>query len=484
VLRLIIVKELREIISSSKFVFTFGICSVLILLAFTLGARGYHVGQAQYDAAISEDRRQLEGETDWLNVTPSVFLAPQPLSYLVPGISNDIGRTIEVRGRGSLRSEGSRFGDQPLLALFRFVDLEFTFQVVLSLLAILFAYDAICGERERGTLRLTFSQSVPRGTYILGKIIGSLLALTVPLLIPLAAGGLILVMMQVPMTARDWTLLAMIITSGMLYIGAILGMSVFVSALTRRSSTAFVFLLSLWVVGVLIVPRASVLLAARSVEVPSTDQILSQMSRLQSQLWREDQKKISDFMREIMVPGGPNSGGEDAEQEMAQRSVNAFNEKFDELANDRQRQIRSLDERLGEERRNRQQSQQSLALGIARISPASTFSLAVSNLAGTSLTLPQEYLNQVSAYQERFAAFQTEKTGRSAGGIRMMIKFGDEEEDEPGPIDPSELPAFVWTPPPTAEVIRAGIFDLSLLGLFNILFFSGAFVAFLRYDVR
>ena len=43
-----------------------------------------------------------------------------------------IGRTIEVQGRGSLRSEGSRFGEEPILAVFRFVDLEFTFQVVLS----------------------------------------------------------------------------------------------------------------------------------------------------------------------------------------------------------------------------------------------------------------------------------------------------------------------------------------------------------------
>ena len=41
-----------------------------------------------------------------------------------------------------------------MLAMFRFIDLEFTFQVVLSLFAILFSYDAVCGERERGTLEI------------------------------------------------------------------------------------------------------------------------------------------------------------------------------------------------------------------------------------------------------------------------------------------------------------------------------------------
>lgn len=481
--KLIVTKELKEIISSTKFATTFGVCSLLIVLAFFMAARGYHVGRAQYDAAVAEDRRQLEGQTEWLDVSPSVFLPPQPLAYLVPGISNDIGRNTEVRGRGGLRPEGSRFGDEPLLALFRFMDLEFTFQIVLSLLAILFAYDAVCGERERGTLRLTFSQAVPRATYILGKLVGSLLALTVPLLIPLAAGALLLPLMGVPMSSRDWLLLSLIVASGMLYIGAILGLSVMVSALTRRSSTSFVLLLSLWVVGVLIVPRASVLLAARSVEVPSMDQLLSQRSRLRAQLWRDDQAVINTFMREQL------SGVRDEEDSMQMQSamqagIAAFNTKFDELAEERQRKLAELDARLTEERRNRQRWQQGLALGIARISPASAFSLAAAHLAGTSLDLPEYYLSQVNAYQERFAAFQKEKTGRSGGGIRLVIRMEGDEEDEPGPIDPAELPAFVFNPPPLGTVLRAGVFDLSLLAFFNLLFFSGAFMAFLRYDVR
>ncbi|MGD8377512.1 MAG: ABC transporter permease [Acidobacteriota bacterium] len=478
--RLILAKELKEILSSTKFAVTFGVCSVLIVLAFFLGARGYHVGRAQYDAARAEARRQMEGETDWLNVSPTVFLPPQPLAYLVPGISNDIGRSTEIRGRGGFRSEGSRFGDEPLLALFRFVDLEFTFQVVLSLLAILFAYDAVCGERERGTLRLTFSQPVPRGTYILGKIGGSLLGLTVPLLIPLAAGALIFQLMGVPMSGADWGRLGLIILAGMLFIGAILGLSVLVSSMTRRSATSFVLLLSLWVFGVLIVPRASVLLAARSVDVPSTDNVLSQRSRLWAQLWREDQETINRFMRDQMdIP-------EDAEDPQAamQAAVAAFNEKFDELAEQRQRKIAALDARLAEERANRQHWQQRLALGLARVSPASTFSLASSELAGTSLELPEYYRDRLGAYQERFAAFQQEKTGRSSGGIRMVVKMGNEEEEEPGPIDLAELPEFVFEPQPVRKVLQGSLLDLSLLAFFNLLFFAGAFVSFLRYDVR
>jgi hypothetical protein len=285
------------------------------------------------------------------------------------------------------------------------------------------------------------------------------------------------------MSGEDWLRLALIIFAGMLFIGAILGLSVLVSALTRNSATSFVLLLSLWVVGVLIVPRASVLLAARSVDVPSTDQLLSQRSRLWAQLWREDQNEISRFMREQMSSPGE-SLDPAAQQAAMQAGVAAFNQKFDDLAEERARKIGALDARLNEERANRQHWQQRLALGLARVSPASTFSLAAARLAGTSLDLQESYRAAVSAYQERFAAFQQEKTGRSGGGMRMVIKMGDDEEEEPGAIDLAELPAFVWEPRPVQEVLSAGILDVSLLAFFNVLFFAGAFLAFLRYDVR
>ena len=187
-LKYIIEKELRDMISSTKFVVTFAICAVLILLAFYTGAQNYRVSQSQYQAAKTENLRQLEGLTDWIMVRNfRIFLPPEPLAALVTGISNDIGRSVTVQGRGELATQDSRFSDEPVFAVFRFLDLDFIFQIVLSLFAILFAYDAINGEKERGTLRLTFANAVARAQYILGKIIGSFLALAVPLVLPVRA---------------------------------------------------------------------------------------------------------------------------------------------------------------------------------------------------------------------------------------------------------------------------------------------------------
>src|ERR1051326_7236398 len=157
-IRLLIEKELKEVINSTKFAITFGVCSLLIMLSFYVGAKNYQLWSRQYEAARSETLTQLQGLTDWFNVQQhTILLPPQPLAALVSGISHDIGRTFEVHGRGQLNADDSRFNEDPIFAVFRFLDLDFIFQIVLSLFAILFAYDSVNGEQERGTLSLAFS---------------------------------------------------------------------------------------------------------------------------------------------------------------------------------------------------------------------------------------------------------------------------------------------------------------------------------------
>jgi len=175
--KLIVEKELREILGSVKFAVTFGISSLLLLLTFYIGARNYQVSTGQYEAARRENMRKLDGLTEWEEVRNfRVYLPPQPVSSLVMGVSNDIGRTSEIRGAGEISARDSKYGEDPVYAVFRFLDLDFIFQIVLSLFAILFAYDAVNGEKERGTLRLTLANAVPRSAYIAGKIAGSFLA--------------------------------------------------------------------------------------------------------------------------------------------------------------------------------------------------------------------------------------------------------------------------------------------------------------------
>ncbi|MEK6757010.1 MAG: ABC transporter permease, partial [Bacteroidota bacterium] len=260
-LKILIEKDLRDIIYSTKFAITFGACAVLLLLSFYVGIRNYQESLREYEAALTADATNISSLTDWRQVQHKVFRKPQPLQVLVNGVTNDVGRTTEMRAQGELSLINSRFSVDPLFAVFRFLDLNFVVIIVFSLFAILFGYDAINGEKEMGTLKLVFANKVSRADFILSKLLGSFLALSVPLLVPLLIGCLMLLGFGVPLSEQEWIRLAFVMVGGMLCFGVFLTLSIMISALVMRSSVSFLLSLVVWIFSVLIVPKGSVLLA-------------------------------------------------------------------------------------------------------------------------------------------------------------------------------------------------------------------------------
>jgi len=201
------------------------------------------------------------------------------------------------------------------------------------------------------------------------------------------------------------------------------------------------------------------------VSVPSVDEVASQKASFRRQLWKESRAEMMDFK--------PSGGGEQAAQE--------FTQMMDSLTDIRESKISEFSGRLNEERHNRQMAQQRVAFALARISPSASLALAASTLAGTSLTLTDHFRDEAAAYQQEYATFLKEKTGVVPGAGMVMIRMGDEE---PEPVDPAALPQFRYSPTPLGETVQTAAVDMGLLAFFNLLFFAGAFTAFLRYDAR
>ncbi|MGE5456980.1 MAG: ABC transporter permease, partial [Methanococcaceae archaeon] len=449
---------------------TFGICSLLILLSFYAGAGNYKVAQERFNASKTENLRQLEGLTDWLQVRQfRIFLPPQPVDAFINGISNDLGKTIEVRGRGELKAEDSLYENDTIFAIFRFIDLDFIFTVVLSLCAILFAYDSINGEKERGTLRLTFSYAVPKDIYISGKIIGACLALLLPLLIPILIGALMLPLLGVPLDFNEAGKLALVIFAGLLLTGTFITLSVMVSSLTQRTSTSFLMLLVIWILAVLIIPRISVITAGSLVSVPAVDEINSQKSRLQAQLWNEDRKAVNAYKPEM------NKG--------MQEAMTAFNKFMQQRADERDKKLQDLSNRLNEDRANKQSSMEKLAFTMARLSPTALFSLASQKAAGTSINLEENFKKSALLYRDTYKKFLKEKTGMNAGGF-MIFRRIEDGQAKPKPINVHEIPEFIYKSASVSENLSKALPDLTLLAIFNLAFFAGSFFSFRKYDPR
>ena len=68
----------------------------------------------------------------------------------------------------------------PFPILLGYLDFLFLVGTVFSLLALLFTFDAVAGEREAGTLRITLANSLPRDLFLWSKLIGGYIVFVVP----------------------------------------------------------------------------------------------------------------------------------------------------------------------------------------------------------------------------------------------------------------------------------------------------------------
>ncbi|MCX6142851.1 MAG: ABC transporter permease subunit [Ignavibacteriales bacterium] len=478
-LKILLEKELRDIIYSTKFAITFAAAAVLVLLSFYVGIRNYQESIHEYESAKTTNAANIAAQTDWHQIQDRVFRKPQPLEILVNGVTNDVGRTTDMRSSGELNLINSRFSVDPLFAVFRFLDLNFVFVIVFSLFAILFGYDAINGEKEAGTLKLVFSNGVARASFILSKLLGSVLALGVPLLVPLLIGCLMLLGFGIPMSGFEWVRLGLVIVAGLLCFGVFLTLSIMVSAMVSRSSVSFLLALVVWIFSVLIIPKGSVLLASQIASVPSIDAVEIQKRKFtadQGQKWLQASQQW--FSSRMSSSASVNDSG----------FVNAMAAFQDSLQKAREDARAEFYSRLDEDWRNKKDWQERWAFGISRVSPTAVFQIAAMNLAGTDVGMKFRYMQQLSRYRDAFAETIRKKTGSSADYFRIVIKrFSggqNDQEEKQKSLNPSELPEYVEQPRSLGDVMTASMFDMGLLVVLNALFIGGAFYAFLRFDLR
>ena len=465
-------KELKSIIQSPKFVGSFAVCSVLILLSVYVGIVEYRASVDQHEAATKLVDEELRQATSWSRLTTKSYRAPDPMQIFVSGVNYDIGRWSSIGNDEGVKLRHSAYSDDPIFAVFRFVDFAFIVMFVLSLIAIQFTYDAINGERESGTLKLVFSNAVPRARYLIAKCVGSWLGLALPLGIPVLLSILLVIGMGVPLDSGHWIKLGILIALSLLLFTFFILLGVFMSTVTRRSSVSFLVALLVWVGLVMIIPRAGVMAAGGLVDVPRDAQIEAQRDAYANEQWAQFIKGVT---------------ANDTSCATTHQEVN------DSLRVVMENDINRYEARLREENRLKKINQENLAWGLARLSPASAYQLAAMSLAGTSTEAKAVYEDAMEEYRTQFNQYVTakqEESGQSPGiRIAMQIENGetklsvDASRDRDG-LDVSDRPRFSPPPVSLAEAFGPTIPDFGVLCFDILLVFAAAFVAFLKYDLR
>ncbi len=467
-LRDIIKKEILDNITSPKFVFTFLLCTVLILLSVYTGVANYSADQKEYAAAVALDKKNLENQPNYQSLAGmgmKINKPPQVLGTVVNGIEEAVGRVAPINIAQDPNLVDSKYSSNPVFAVFGALDLMFIVKIVLSLFAILFTYDAIVGEKEKGTLKLSLSNDIPRDRLILGKAIGGYISLLIPLLIPLLLSLVILLLVpNVALNIGDWGRLLLIFLMFFLYLSVFFSLGLFVSARTTRSSTSFLVLLFVWVVIVMVIPKVAVLTAAQVDPIPSVHEITAKKDAFLQQIQIESQKTAREQIMKIFAEAGK-------DQKLAQDRMKQYLQDFQQEVTSK---IDANNAAIERDYQQKKTSQQRLAVNLSRISPASALTFGSMTLARTGVDDYDSFLASVRAYKPIYTKWVNSKMGES-------INFAT---GEMGKVKIDDMPQHTYVPDRFAKSLVRTLPDFALMIVLIIGFFVGAYVSFLRYDVR
>jgi ABC-type transport system involved in multi-copper enzyme maturation permease subunit len=397
----------------------------------------------------------MEGLAPADQIEVKVFRPRSRLGGLAAGLDPAIPATV------SLRKGGMSFGvaellDNPVAALFGEFDLLFIVKFVLSLVAIVLSFNLICGEKESGTLRLVFSNPVPRDSVLLGKLLAALAIVAVPFTLGLLASLLLLLATGNPGVAsgEQWAALGLLYLVSLLYLAAFVNLGALVSATTSRSLTAITLLLFLWAGLITLLPQAGGLIAETVYPVESTESFLLKKSLITEDIARQRSAELRPYF-----------GHDDYEQIR------------EPIATRYELELQRILTEMSQDYRNRRRNQQRIATALASLSPATPLTYAFTNLCGTGAAEAERFADRLEGYREQLnrelfgVGYRDFVPG--VGGSLMISA-----------VELANLPRFTYEPPTLATLSGELWPQVLLLVGFNLVFFVAAYMKFRRYDVR
>ena len=319
-----------------------------------------------------------------------------------------------------------------LFRLFTNPDLLYIVKVIISLCAMLFAFDMVSGEKESHTLSLLLSNGFRRTSLITGKWFG-FISFIVPFVIVVLLGTIfILFSPHVKLNHEQWAKLGLFILSSVIYLAFFFSLGLFISCITHSSASSLVFSLFLWALIVFVTPNLGNTLARQLVRIPSVQQL--EMKR--EHIWIKEVFEMTQSMRQ---------GDSSRSFDKVLATINSENDKL--MADYRTRFNRLV----------------TLSKNITRFSPSAAFTYLATDIAGTGIEEEHKMKEAVLNYKDMV----WNKPIDSGGNI-----LGD-------------FPAFTFKRSTIKEVLAAGgLMNFTILILFNLISFAAAYVAFIRYDVR
>ncbi|RKU37344.1 hypothetical protein C6496_09630 [Candidatus Poribacteria bacterium] len=500
---LIIRREFVSNVLTSRFMIGFIVCLLSTAVAVFVQVDDYEKRLSGYNTAVREAQEEAQEWDLYVHIKPKAHRKPNSLGIFSVGMENFGANTVTVElGKPIFEINfpmweaptQKRGSDNPFLAMFLTVDVVFIFKIVLSALAILFAYNTISGEREDGTLKLVLSNAIPRDTVVLGKYLGGMLSLFPIVLVSLIMALLIAV--SSPVTAFDGNDIAHIVLIfgvSLLYVSTWYLLGLVLSVWTKEAATTLILSMFIWVIltGV----HSNVVTFAVDKFSPRQSKPDFAFFQPAFEVWDEFKKERDAYIKQrgydnwaesiIWEPGtmpstgsGSMSGGYFLIESYNVNNISKADTTIFQEILGYQEQLRvayadKAEEILKKPAEERERNAK-FADALSRISFSDVYNFAAGVIAGTDRQRYNDFIADSRAYKREIVEYLKDKKAFSSRAWFSTDK---------GAAELTDLPVYKHRRLSLSESFSRASMDILILLAWNIVLFMTAYVSFLRYDM-
>ena len=455
-------RELYNNLNSLRFALTTVLLLALMVTNAVRHIREHPKRVQKYHDAVAESMNLLTSRADASLYTlahegpGTLYKKPSPLHFCAAGGEAFLPDRVDTphgsRGFWRLEYPDVNINMKNVGPDVSQIDWTFIIGYILSLIALLFTFDAISSEREHGTLRLTLANAIPRHTVLIGKFLGALVSITIPFMLAMLVNLLMISSAsEIHLNTEAWGRLGIILFIALLYTCLFLALGLLVSARVQRSAVSLVILLLTWVTFVAFMPSTLAALASG---------FSSSMSQHEySHRYGQSYHKFRRTWRHAWYQSN--------------------DERMLKIRGEWHTKIAVSGERLAGEYLTFKITQVQRARAITSISPAALLQHLFEAFAGTGLDRYQQFTENVQRYAREYREFIIDmERGDPESRHIMGVREGMSQK----PVNPEAVPRFEDTHNIGRDFNTAAT-KLLLLSLFVIVLLAGAYLAFVRVEI-
>ena len=272
-------KDWREFVRDRRLLLMAAMVALLAFAAVAVALAQVRAHEADRAATVARDRQTWESQGQRNPHSVAHFAAwalrpLTPLAVLDPGVTPYAGSAIWMEAHNRNPARARPIEDAASAFDLGQFSAAWVLQMLVPLLIFVIGAGVVAREREHGTLRLMLASGAAPATIIPEKLSG-LARITALLVLPVLAAALAAALLAGPADPLRLLLWALAYA---LFFGTIAAFAVAVSALAKSASQALLILIGLWLVAVMIVPRAGAGFAELAHPTPTPDSFFAAMS--------------------------------------------------------------------------------------------------------------------------------------------------------------------------------------------------------------